>query len=51
MNECEICGTVTDEIVGCSECGRMICTGCEAAVDIDPDSDDCGDEPVCEECF
>ena len=41
--KCEICEKETDIVVGCSRCGRLVCTGCEAAL---PD-----DEPICEECF
>lgn len=43
--DCERCGATVETILGCSRCGRLICTGCEAATDDD------GAEIVCEGCF
>ena len=46
QGKCEMCGTVTDELICCDECGSMVCVDCTAATAEDEDRGE-----ICEECF
>jgi hypothetical protein len=45
MQVCELCEEETEDVSGCSKCGRLICPMCEAATAEDEV------EIICEECF
>lgn len=48
---CELCGDHTDNFCGCSLCAKMVCPSCLAAVDLDEESSQDNNDPICEECF
>jgi hypothetical protein len=45
---CELCGELTNALIGCNECAKLICLACQAALP-DDEAERRGD--ICEGCF